>query len=75
MTLDTLMGRLQRLKRLAELVHADDYAKTLEAMLGELEESSPTSENSTSGNPTEVDPALLSSLRHRLLNSDPPKTS
>ncbi len=65
MTLDTLMGRLQRLKRLAELVHADDYAKTLEGVLGELEGSEPT----------EVDPALLSSLRHRLLNSDPPKTS
>ena len=75
MTLDTLVGRLQRLKRLAELVHADDYARTLEGVLGELEGSSPTSEDSTSRNPTEVDPALLSSLRHRLLSSDPPKTS
>ena len=67
MTLDTLVGRLQRLKRLAEIVKADDYARTLEGMLGELE--------GLPRNPTDVDPALLSSLRHRLLRSNPPEAS
>ena len=65
MTFDTLMGRLERLKRLAEIVKADDYAKALEGVLGELE---------GSDNPAEVDPALLSSLRRRLL-SEPPEAS
>ena len=70
MTLDTLVSRLQRLKRLAEIVNADDYARTLEGVLGELEESGPTLESST-----DVDPALLSSLRRRLLSSNPPEAS
>ena len=66
MTLNTLVGRLQRLKRLAELVSADDYTRTLEEMLGELEQA-PGAEQA------EVDPALPSSLRRRLKAPDPPE--
>ncbi len=60
MTFETLLGRLQRLKNLAEIVAADDYAKTLQEILGELEGAEPLPCTS------EIDPALLGDLRRRL---------
>ena len=62
MTFETLLGRLQRLKNLAEIVAADDYAKTLQEILGDLESDREPEFPRT----TEVDPALLVTLRRRL---------
>ena len=73
MTFDTLRGRLQRLKTLAEIVAADDYATTLREILGELEnELEGGLEPFSSGSAREVDPALLGSLHRRLVKAGRP---
>ncbi len=61
-TLGTLVGRLRRLKKLAEIVHRDDLAKTLQGVLEELECSSET-------DPTEVDLELLKRLQNRFIKT------
>ena len=71
MTFDTLRGRLQRLKTLAEVVAADDYATTLREILGELENELRL-EPFSSGSAREVDPALLGSLHRRLVKAGRP---
>ena len=58
--LSALRGRLQRLKNLADVVDADGYAVTLQDMLRELEALSKDGE-------TQIEPALLTKLRHRLI--------
>jgi len=62
MPLGTLRGRLQRLKNLADVVDAEGYAVTLQDVLGELETLS-------SSGVTQAEPALLNSLRHRLIGN------
>ena len=66
MTFDTLIGRLQRLRNLAEVVDADDYAETVRDILDELEP--PLNRDAT-----DVDPALLNSLQRRIAERSKPK--
>jgi len=58
MTFETLLGRLERLKRLAEMVDAERYESALSDILGDLEPPRDGEE--------EVDTKLLMDLRQRI---------
>lgn len=58
MTFETLLGRLERLKRLAEMVNAERYESALGDILDDLEPPQDSEE--------EVDASLLTSLRQRI---------